>query len=336
MAKKRRNPWASEAAQEALVRYGPEISALNELQNEATSGYDTSVLQAKRGARGVVSQVAAERPAVRQIYDRAGLSQARTATTLEGDTASLGGVADSIKAGASLEQTVGLRHLREAKAAALTDLSNRAVAAREGRVFAVNQAKTDLAKTLAQIFQRRVDLGNEMGAFQSSTANQLLQADLDRKSQQAIAGARLDQQERDSLRSAGIDPNTGQPIKNGKLDPNSPLNRSRTGKGGSGSGGKGGRLTPGQVGTAQDTATLALDWATRLRNAGLSRPDVQQALLNGRDAQAGTQLHDPTTGKPLYNKDGTPRMTKGRPKVPAIGSQVLLAAALDEAGRWLV
>jgi hypothetical protein len=55
-------------------------------------------------ARRSQQAVDAARPHVAQIYDRAGLDQARVANTLIGhDLAGLSNVADSIKAGAALE-----------------------------------------------------------------------------------------------------------------------------------------------------------------------------------------------------------------------------------------
>jgi hypothetical protein len=330
-SRRRANRWASQAALQALVRYGPEESGLLELQREAGSELSTATRQARGTAEGVVNQVNAARPDVRGIYNRAGLAQAKTATTLEGDTAALGSVADSIKAGASLEQTVGLRHLREAKADALTDLASRGVAAKEGRVWAVRKAQDDFAASMAKVLQRKVDLAREKGAFTASTMDNLMQADLDRRQQLAIANARLTQSERGSLRSAGINPDTGKPIRNGPLDPNSPLNRQRD-RSGRGGGGKGRfDATKAQIGAAQDDFALARRWATRLANGGASRAAVQGVLSQGQSAsEKEVQLHDPATGKPLFNRDGTPKtVTRRRGEVPQVKSGLLLQAALE-------
>lgn len=325
---KRRSRWANQAAMEALVRYGPEESGLNEMQRQATTDLQTSIAQARGTAQGVVSMANAARPGVAKIYDQAGLNQARTAHTLEGDTAQLGGVANSIKAGAALEQTVGLRHLRESKASALTDLSQRAVAAKEGQTWATRKAQDDFASTIAQVLGRKIDLAREKGAFTASTLDSLLQSDMDRKQQLAIANARLTQSERNSLRSAGIDPDTGRPIPNGRLDPHR-----KTGSGGSGRF----NATRAQIASAQDAYSQTRGLAVQLKQAGLSRADASVALLHGRDAAPVYQTvttKDPRTGKVttkqvrVLNKDGTP---KTRSAVEPAKSALLLTAALDMA-----
>lgn len=328
MAKRRRsNRWASQAAQLRLVRYGPEESGLNELMRQAQGDYKTGLAQARGNAEGTIATIDEAIPGVRDIYERAGLTQARAATTFAGDAGNLA-PGSPLAAAASLEQQVGVRHLNEAQSAALTGLQNQRVAAKAGKTFAANKARSDFLETVAKVLQRKQDLAAEEGAFTASTAQQLMQADLDRQQQLDIANARLTQSERSSLRSAGIDPDTGKPIKGGELDPNAPRYKDK------GRGGRSGGATNEQIGAAQDAVQEALGWARRLQGQGLDRGDVAAALSAGREA-ADVPLHDPRTGKPVYNADGTPK-TKKRAAVPKSKSQLLLSAALDVVYRGYV
>src|SRR5215213_2577465 len=98
MARKR-NRFTRQAALEALVRFGPELSGLKELQREAIAAYRTGVRQAHGTSRGIVGAVDQARPGVRRIYDDAGISASRHANMLTGDIGNLPGVANSIRAG---------------------------------------------------------------------------------------------------------------------------------------------------------------------------------------------------------------------------------------------
>jgi len=295
-----RNRFITQAGLEALLRFGPELSGLKELQRAAETNYRTRVGQARATARGTIDAVNRARPEVKKVYDRAGLEQARTASTLVGkDLAALGPVADSIKAGAALEQTVGLRHLQESRAAALTDLSTRRVQARQGQGFAVTNARRELVSELARIFERKQDLARERGAFTALTARQLRQAARERADRLAIAQGGWSQSERNSLRSAGIDPDTGRPIPGGRLDPRTdrrPRPRASLE-----------RHEMGVDAVGKAIATLrSLDPARDRDN----RRDLGDLLKTGQDAV------------PLLDEQGKPRVKNGRalktPKVPSI------------------
>jgi hypothetical protein len=190
MARKR-NRFINQAALEALVRFGPELSGLKELQREAIMEYATGIKQAHGAARGIVGTIDQARPGVRKIYDDAGVSASKHASMLSGDVAQLPGVANSIKAGAQLEGTHALAALRDAQSAALTDLQSRRVAAKEGEAFAVQRAHTELVDSLAKVLGRKQDLRREQGAFTALTARELRTAAQDRADKLRIEGARI-------------------------------------------------------------------------------------------------------------------------------------------------
>lgn len=217
---KRKSRFISEAAQQALVRFGPELSGLRELQRQAEKNFSTGVQTARVSGAAIGAAIDEAAPQVARIYDRAGLDQARVAHTLVGqDLAGLGGVANSIKAGASLEAGAMAGRLGEARANALTELQTRGVQAREGEGFAVKKARDEFVEAIGQVLRRKQDVRREKGAFTSATAGDLREASRDRALRLHIEQLGNDQSEENSWRSAGY---TGDPAKGGKPIPGGP------------------------------------------------------------------------------------------------------------------
>jgi hypothetical protein len=228
---RRRRPsrWASEAALQALIRFGPEESGLQALKQEARGTYRQTVRGARGAARGIVGEVKAVTPQTRKAYDEAGLAAARTAHSVV-DPALKGLPQNSLSAAVKIEQADYRRNLQESKAAELADLGSRRVSAREGAAFAVTNAASVRNSDLAKYNARYQALRQEKGAFTALTEATLADDARQRRQQLRIAMAGLRQQdrtsrrsarqsERNSIRSSGIDPNTGKIIPNGPLDP---------------------------------------------------------------------------------------------------------------------
>lgn len=307
MAKKRKSRFASEAALQSLVRFGPETSGLRELQREAESELATRVAQAHGSARGLEFAIGQARPQVAQTYDQAGLTQAALNQTLIGhDLAGLGNVADSIKAGAALEAASMGGRLNEAKSAALTDLSQRRVQARQGEQFAVQNAQDQFVDSVVKILQRKQDLAREKGAFTASTTGQLREVAQNRADKLTIAREGNQQSERNSKRSAGIDPDTGNPIPGGKLDPKQ----------------KGPKLqTPQQHTAVADKVSQGMQALATLDPHKAERHEQAQLLVTGVKSM---DVYDPTSGKKKISSAGTPVQT---PEVPGIGGLLASVAA---------
>lgn len=292
-----KNRFASQAALEALVRFGPELSGLKSLQRQAVSNLDLGVRQAHGTANAITGAINAATPQVGKIYDDAGLKQAGIAGTLIGhDLAGLGSVADSIKAGASLEAAGAADKLNLAKTNALTDLSTQKVRARQGEQFAIKGAKDQFIKDVTEILQRKVDLGREKGAFTAATIGDLAQAAAEReaKALEGRAGRRtqreIAQANRDNaLLTAGVDAQ-GHVIPGGKADPKV------TGKG------KGQKvntdLQHGELDDSVSTAQTIIN--TRLKGLG-SRKELMDILVKGMPARkvGDTQVAAIPAQKPL-------------------------------------
>jgi hypothetical protein len=285
---RRRNRFINQAALEALVRFGPELSGLKELQREAIMEYATGIKQAHGAARGIVGTIDQARPNVRKIYDDAGVSASRHASMLSGDVAALPGVANSIKAGAQLEGTHALAALRDAQSAALTDLQSRRVAAKEGEAFAVNRAHSELVDSLAKVLGRKQDLRREQGAFTALTSRELRQAAQERADNLSIARGRIRATERgQNVTKRGQDVTHADRVRQQNIE-HADRVAARKAKGkAKGKGGASGYGPNGQTPEAhdkfassvEDMVRIATPWAKHL-----SRAQIVAKLTKGRPA----------------------------------------------------
>jgi hypothetical protein len=185
MAKRKASRWASEAAMQALVRFGPELSGLKALQRTAEADYKQSVRSAHGTSAGIINAVDVARPQVASIYTKAGRQASQAYGVTSQDMASLGPVANSIRAAASLEQQGTQARLAESGASSLTDLAQRRVAAKSGEQWAVTSAHDKLVTDLTKVLQRKQDLLGEKGAFTALTESQLK---LDPKAKKGTGG----------------------------------------------------------------------------------------------------------------------------------------------------
>jgi hypothetical protein len=176
MASRRtRARWATEAAQQALLRFSPEESGLAQLQQSALDTYRSGVQAAHSSAAGTVGAIDQARPQVAGAYkDEAG-RQAFINSTVAHQTDGLS-IPDAIKGALAVEQLAGATHASQNSARALTDLSRQRVAAKSGEQFATRQAHDTLVNDLTKVLERKQTLATEKGTFQSLTYGQLRKA----------------------------------------------------------------------------------------------------------------------------------------------------------------
>ncbi|HEY4096154.1 MAG TPA: hypothetical protein VGM33_11605 [Baekduia sp.] len=316
-SKSKSKRFVSDAALQALVKFGPQLDVLKQAQRQATSQYSSQVAQADAGRIGVQQSVDAAVPQVARIYDDAGLDAARTSNTLIGhDLAGLSGVADSIKAGAAAEAAAMGGRLGVAKASALTDLADRRVAAASGAVTAKRQAQSSLVDNLAKILQSQQDLTGQKGTFEASALNDLIADDADRTQKTALNSADNSQSERNSLRSAGIDPDTGAPIPGGKLDPAAKKPKPKYAS------------TDKHIEYASDIHQIA-SIATKYKGKA-SREQIVERLQLGRP-QETLYVNENGDKVPEANKKDKGVQKVTRPSIPAFPADIRMAAALDVA-----
>lgn len=315
--RKRRSQWASNAALQALVRYGPEEAGLKALAQQARANYQVSVNQAHGTAAGIVQAVNDARPEVTRAYDQAGLEQARAASVVGPELAALGPVANAIKASALGEATQGNRHLLEARANSLAGLGERKVQAASGEQFAVQNARKGYVSDIGKVLQQSQALSQQKGAFTASTINSLAEAYAQRalsarNSQRTATTARRGQDLSHQDRQASIQQRRD--AAKGK--------RSATGA----------KLQTADKHLQFQTAIEGIANAAKRYKGRLSRRQIVQTLTTGRSAQ--TLTVDRRTNKqlsPAEAKNNPNAMPVHLPSIPQYGADIKMTAALDVA-----
>jgi hypothetical protein len=307
--KKRPSRWASEAALQGMLRYDPQVRALAEIQREAEGAYRTGVAQARGNADATIATIGAATPAVRGIYDQAGLDQARSASVVNHDLAGLPGLSPDLQAAIGLEQQNASSRVSTGRAQALTGLQQQRVGARAGGQYATNKAHDDLVAALTKIFSQRQSLAADRGAFETLTAGQLQDKATARSdtlaSQQAsrdvtTRGQDLSHQDRVASQQAAA----AKAKRDGRL--------TATGAP---------ALSQEQHNAAAATVRQIARYAAKYKGK-LGREQIVAKLSQGRPQQS---IHtDPDTGEKLPNPISLPA-------IPAFSPDLRMTAALDVA-----
>src|SRR4051794_12003487 len=89
MAKKRKpqpvNPYVQQAEQYAGIKYGPQVSGLRTLLDQARKSYQETVKNARAGSQAVQQSVSAAQPVIGQAYTDAGAQMANAAAIVNAD-----------------------------------------------------------------------------------------------------------------------------------------------------------------------------------------------------------------------------------------------------------
>jgi hypothetical protein len=310
MAKKSR--WASEASQSALLRFAPQLRALEQLRREAEGTYKTGVAQASGNADASIATIQGAQRQVGGYYDRAGLDQARTASVVNKDLAGLPGLSDDLRAAVGLEQADAGSRVSTGRAQAQSGLSQQLGAARSGAQYAGNKAYDDLVQALTKIGEQRQGILSDQGTFTSTEEARLSGEARDRALRVSLENLGNSQSERNSIRSSGIDPDTGKPIPGGKLDPKKQHGKTSA---------TGVNLNP--AGAHQTARTAIRQGIAALGRLDPDRTDRHEAaplLITGQKAET---LHDTKTGKPKLSPTGVELST---PDIPGVGEWATVAA----------
>lgn len=280
MARRRNQRLIDQAALQSLVRFGPQLDALDQLTRDARSTYRGTVSAAEGSAAASTAAIKDARPGVAKIYDQAGLKQAGLNDTLmSGDLAGLSGPGtDLIKAEGATEAHLAATHMNEAKVQALQELTNRGLQAQAGRASAVRQARATLAGDLGDIAKARLSLSGQAGAFESATLGDLLET-------RATRRFTASQKEKDREAAAKNNRADNRTSRANTRDRIQAQKEAAAAKGNPTLPNGVKRATPGQHGTARDTVELALTQAKRLQSSGRSRSEIGQLLIQGRSPQ---------------------------------------------------
>ena len=202
--------FVSQASAEALVRYGPRLGALEQLQAEALGQYRSGVENATQGRIAVQASVDQVIPQIEQTWQTLGVGPG-------------GG------------DTPFAKLLSQQRASTFQDLQARKVRAAEAEVQQRAQAQAQLGENLGKVDAERRSIADEIGAFTTATAGTLrgqnaerqqawkianLNADTSRRGQdlelkkfgleQSAEDRRFGQEQANEFLQEGIDPATGQ------------------------------------------------------------------------------------------------------------------------------
>jgi hypothetical protein len=324
VARRRNQPLLDQAQTNAFLRYQPELDALTAAIRAAQANRRTTVRTARSAAEGVYDSVEDALPDAKRIYRQAGRQQMRTADTLIGtDLQGLDGAANSIVAGAALEQAAAGNRIEQARADTLSGLREMQVQAKAGEQFAVNNAQRQFTSDLKEILAARRSLGSQQGAFLASEIARLVGEKKARQLQ-----LQLNQQDNATSR-ANTRANNRTSRQNNREDNATSERNNRRSNSGSGSGGSDINATADDYQTADEQITRALRLARTLDPDRNARRDAAGLLINGVDPKEGELVYDPVTNRPVLNPDGTQKRTGGRPGIDPIDA-IWVQAALDQ------
>jgi hypothetical protein len=321
MAKKktraRGSRFADDAALQAIVRYEPEESGLKALAQQARADYGVSVRQAQTTGDLTLQAAREAIPSVANIYDRAGLDQAKTASLVSPELAALSGPgAATLQRGGALEVAQQLGNLRAAKAAALEDLNTRAVAARQGQQYGILNARQKFSADMAKILGQSQSLAAAEGRVHGFD-DQLVAA--------VVAGAALSRNNARATRPLGRTQRGADAV--GAQQP--ALERHRPGHG---------EADPGRQarpeGAGQEAEVADAGAARRGEGSGVVDPVVDPSEQGGLRVAARDGERSGDRACRLRRSRSTARASRSRqkvrdPGVPKAPSQLAASIALD-------
>lgn len=296
--------FASQATEDALLKYQPQQSALQSLMREAEEAYRGSVRGGESAARLGVQAVKEGVPQVAGVYNRAEAQNKQVQDQAMQALSALPGVDNGYKAAATNEGAAATQRIAGNRASVLGQLHLQGVAAANSAASSRQAASTTLTKELGKLFGKSQELSGQQGAFASSELERLTHESEKEQRGERQHGEDIAQRERGSVRSSGIDPNTGKPIPGGRLDKHAA-----------------GELPLKEQNKAASTIRQIKQFAEKFKEAvGGSRSHLVERLSEGVPAQTfGTGEKD-AEGKEVKAKHSG---------IPAFKPDVLMSAALD-------
>jgi hypothetical protein len=304
MAKRNRKRNSNDltiAQAEGDVRYGPQVSQIRDLYQQAANQRVSDINAAKQNATSAIAFARAARPEVNAIYKRGANVEKVAATDVANAFAPLSAGADPFRAAAARETQGAKTRMEEARTAARQELVDRATASKAGQGFAINQARQEYGAAKSTLGQKLQDILGQRGSYISgrlgTLANQRAAEDL------KVRLAKMGDATTRDIAAAKIEATAEEGAANRKAK-----GTTKT-KSGSGSGGGGGQ-TPKQRGDFADQVNAAISLARQMKQANTKqdRRAVGDSLLKGRVTPKG--------GDP--NKDAYPKF-----------GQLALTTALD-------
>ena len=167
--KKKTKKTSSDLAYATAVaneKYGPQISEIKGLYDQAKQQYASDIDAAKNNAASGVAFATQARPQTISDYASARSTTDQLNALQNAQLAkapSSGGVSDVLRTAITAEQTGQGKKIANERANSLQALTDRATAAASGQQFAANQAKSAYQKTADTLTQKLVDIAGQQG-----------------------------------------------------------------------------------------------------------------------------------------------------------------------------
>lgn len=303
--------FLSQAAQDAILKFAPQRTALSEALQTARENYGSTVHAGNVTAGLTQGAVSRALPRIGQIYSKADSAQQAGTTLLNADLAKLPGVASNYKADQIGEVAQQLSNLLGARSRDEAQLVNTGVQARAGAQFNQTNARAALEKTVAGLISKSNTTSQEQGAFAATEAEKL-----------AHEAETLQQRERASQRTAASTAAGHRVTERGQ---NLTRQSAREAHGAGGASGAVKPLTASENAKAGEQLYSILNYAKGFASHGLGRGEILQKLVSGRAAQT---VGVNAKGDPVGEGEKAVQHVK-LGAVPQFKPDVLMSAALD-------
>lgn len=325
MAAPSANRFASQAAQDALLKFAPVKSSLAEALREAKETYGSTVSAGNSTARLTEQAAKAQEPAIQKIYQGANAAQNAGVTLVNQQLANLPGVTNQYKAEQASEAQTQLANLLGAKTRDESMLHQSGVAAKEGAQFNQTNARQTLQKTLTGLLSKSNTTAQEQGAFAATETEKL-----------AHEAETLEQRERASQRSSSTSAENNQrststsrqnAIEGHKTSEANSIRSHPTGPGGVK------QLSTSSQDKGASTISEIRNLTKTFAQTGLSRAEIVKKLSSGRTAQTVAVYGETKNGEPITEPKVPGEKATNHVKIGAIKAytpDVLMSAALDE------
>jgi hypothetical protein len=312
------NRFASQAAQDALLKFAPVKGSLAEALQQAKEAYGSTVSAGNSTARLTEQAAKAQEPAIRQIYKGANAAQNAGVTLVNQQLANLPGVTNQYKAEQAAEAQTQLANLLGSKTRDEAMLHQSGVAAREGAQFNQTNARQALQRTLTSLLAKSNTTAQEQGAFAATETEKL-----------AHEAEVLEQRERASERTANT--STENSKRSTSTSRQNAIEGHRVSEANSlrahpGAAGGVKLLSTAEMNKGATTLDAIRNYAKGLAAKGLTRGQLVAELSNGSPAQS---VGVNAAGKPVKEGEKASQHIKVA-AVPAYKPDVLMSAALDE------
>lgn len=194
--------FASQAAEDALLKYQPQQSALQALMKEAEETYRGSVRGGESAARLGVQAVKEGIPQVAGVYNHSEAQNRQVQEQAQAALQALPGIANGYKAASINAGAAQSQKIAGNRASVLGQLQQQGVAAANSAASSRQMASTQLVKELGKLFGKSESIAGQQGAFASTEVEKLAHEAEKAQREEAYHHEDIGQREKASERTA--------------------------------------------------------------------------------------------------------------------------------------